>query len=78
MRYSSFIMKSFIYSPDAETINMVPNHVFSTAVTRRLKKSTGLMRRKKCEGYLDKGNVIPKERRGDSGGVPNQIISLAD
>jgi hypothetical protein len=62
-------MKNLIYSPDAETINMVPNHVFSTAVTCQLKRRTGLTERKKGEGHMDKGHVVSKEGRGDSGDI---------
>ena len=61
-------MKHLIYSPDAETIDMVPNHVFSTEVTFR-KRRAGLTEGKKGEGHLDKGNVGSKEGRGDSGDV---------
>ena len=69
MSYGSLIMKNLIYSPDAETIIMVPNHVFSTEVTCRLKRGTGLTDRKKSKGHLDKGNVVPNEGRGDSGDI---------
>ena len=48
---------------------MVPNYVFSTAVTCQLERRSGLTERKKGEGHLDKGNVVSKEGRDDSGDI---------